>query len=169
MVGHCPRCNAWMQQAPHTYLGVEAYWCTNCRHCIVRYQVTGLEGIDDVDPDTHWWHQQPIEELHLSVRACIRLQAAGIQTVGELVKFTEQQLLRIDGFGERSLDNVICGLHDEASLALAQHGQEKEDYWIRQGRFIAEGERLCDALIAFAPRLEQFAQTLISNKKEKDQ
>jgi len=47
-----------------------------------------------------------IDELELSVRSHNCLKAAGIQTVGELVSKTEQELLNYRNFGQKSLNEL---------------------------------------------------------------
>ena len=64
------------------------------------------------------WTRLPIEDLDLSERppqpACKRAQ---VNTVGELVQKTEDDLLAITNFGQKSLDEVLLKL-DERGLAL---------------------------------------------------
>ena len=60
----------------------------------------------------------PIEELELSVRAGNCLDSVKIRTVGELVKMTESDLLKIRSFGKTSLREVQRKLSDLGGLAL---------------------------------------------------
>ena len=60
----------------------------------------------------------PIEELELSVRASNCLDSVKIQTVGELVKMTEADLLKIRSFGKTSLREVKRKLADIGGLSL---------------------------------------------------
>lgn len=50
--------------------------------------------------------QTPVEELELSVRAFNCLRAANIKTVGDLVRYREQDLLKFRNFGRKSLAEV---------------------------------------------------------------
>jgi DNA-directed RNA polymerase subunit alpha len=59
----------------------------------------------------------PIEDLDLSERPRNCLKRAQINTVGELVQKTEDDLLAITNFGQKSLDEVLQKL-DERGLAL---------------------------------------------------
>jgi DNA-directed RNA polymerase subunit alpha len=59
----------------------------------------------------------PIEDLDLSERPRNCLKRAQINTVGELVTKTEDDLLAITNFGEKSLDEVLQKL-DERGLSL---------------------------------------------------
>ena len=60
----------------------------------------------------------PIEELELSVRAGNCLDSVKIRTVGELVKMTESDLLKIRSFGKTSLREVQRKLTDLGGLSL---------------------------------------------------
>jgi len=60
----------------------------------------------------------PIEALDLSERPRNCLRRAQIQTVGELVLKTEEDLLNITNFGQKSLEEVTAKL-DELGLSLA--------------------------------------------------
>src|ERR1700694_2483029 len=59
----------------------------------------------------------PIEDLDLSQRPRNCLKRAQVNTVGELVTKTEDDLLAITNFGQKSLDEVLQKL-DERGLAL---------------------------------------------------
>lgn len=59
----------------------------------------------------------PIEELDLSERPRNCLKRAQINTIGELIQKTEDDLLAITNFGQKSLDEVIQKL-DERGLSL---------------------------------------------------
>jgi len=59
----------------------------------------------------------PIEELDLSERPRNCLKRAQVNTVGELVQKSEDDLLAITNFGQKSLDEVLVKL-DERGLSL---------------------------------------------------
>ena len=61
---------------------------------------------------------QPIEDLDLSERPRNCLKRAQINTIGELIQRTHEELLGITNFGQKSLDEVIARL-DERGLSLA--------------------------------------------------
>ena len=65
----------------------------------------------------------PIEALDLSERPRNCLRRAQIQTVGELVLKTEDELLNITNFGQKSLEEVAAKL-DELGLSLHAAGDE---------------------------------------------
>jgi DNA-directed RNA polymerase subunit alpha len=70
---------------------------------------TTTSGSPDLD--------QPIEDLDLSERPRNCLKRAQVNTVGELVLKSEDDLLAITNFGQKSLDEVLQKL-DERGLAL---------------------------------------------------
>jgi DNA-directed RNA polymerase subunit alpha len=78
----------------------------------------GLE-LGDALPDHHGStdFDLPIEDLDLSERPRNCLKRAQINTVGELVTKTEEDLLNITNFGQKSLDEVKQKL-DERGLSL---------------------------------------------------
>jgi DNA-directed RNA polymerase subunit alpha len=61
----------------------------------------------------------PIEELNLSVRSYNCLKREGVNTVGELVQRSEQELTDIRNFGQKSIDEVKAKL-DELGLGLRE-------------------------------------------------
>ena len=63
----------------------------------------------------------PIEDMDLSVRSYNCLKREGVQTVGDLVQKTEQDLLDIRNFGQKSIDEVRAKL-EEMGLSLADYG-----------------------------------------------
>jgi DNA-directed RNA polymerase subunit alpha len=66
----------------------------------------------------------PIEALDLSERPRNCLRRAQIQTVGELVTQTPDELLNITNFGQKSLDEVTAKL-DELGLSLRTADDEE--------------------------------------------
>lgn len=48
----------------------------------------------------------PVEDLELSVRTANCLQNLGVRTVGELIMFTEEELLKTKNFGRKSLKEI---------------------------------------------------------------
>jgi DNA-directed RNA polymerase subunit alpha len=63
----------------------------------------------------------PIEDMDFSVRSYNCLKREGVETVGELVQKTEQDLLDIRNFGQKSIEEVKQKLHD-MGLSLADYG-----------------------------------------------
>ncbi len=68
----------------------------------------------------------PLEELDLTVRALNCLKKSDVDTIGDLVEHTEQDLLGIRNFGESSLEAVVEKLA-RFDLTLAQPEDEAED------------------------------------------
>jgi DNA-directed RNA polymerase subunit alpha len=60
-----------------------------------------------------------IEELNLSVRSYNCLKREGINTVGDLVQRSEQELMDIRNFGQKSIDEVKAKL-EELALSLRE-------------------------------------------------
>ena len=78
-------------------------------------EVTGVSsGSPDLD--------LPIEDLDLSERPRNCLKRAQVNTVGELCERSEDDLLAITNFGQKSLDEVIQKL-DERGLSLRRKGE----------------------------------------------
>lgn len=71
------------------------------------YEETAVETIEDEEPTT----TITIEELELSVRAYNCLKRASINTMSELLKKSENDLLNIKNFGKKSSDEVVERLH----------------------------------------------------------
>jgi DNA-directed RNA polymerase subunit alpha len=63
----------------------------------------------------------PIEDMDLSVRSYNCLKREGVSTVGELVQKTEQDLLDIRNFGQKSIEEVKQKLA-EMGLSLSDYG-----------------------------------------------
>ena len=76
---------------------------------VVKAEASGQEHLD-----------LPIEALDLSERPRNCLRRAQIQTVGELVEKTEEDLLNITNFGQKSLEEVVAKL-DELGFSLRSH------------------------------------------------
>jgi DNA-directed RNA polymerase subunit alpha len=62
----------------------------------------------------------PIEALDLSERPRNCLRRAQVQTVGELIEKTEEDLLNITNFGQKSLEEVVAKL-DELGFSLKNY------------------------------------------------
>jgi len=73
------------------------------------------EGDGEVSDD----HRLPIEDLNLSVRSYNCLKREGVNTVGDLIQRSEQELTDIRNFGQKSIDEVKSKL-DELGLSLRE-------------------------------------------------
>ena len=86
----------------------------------VQYFEVGEEIVDaapteaggEVDNEMQLKFNMSIHELELSVRSNNCLEAAKIETVGQLVNFSEADLLKIRSFGKTSLREVKRKLAD---------------------------------------------------------
>jgi DNA-directed RNA polymerase subunit alpha len=73
------------------------------------------EGDGEVSDD----HRLPIEDLNLSVRSYNCLKRESVNTVGDLVQRSEQELTDIRNFGQKSIDEVKSKL-EELGLSLRE-------------------------------------------------
>lgn len=64
--------------------------------------------------------QIPIEELNLSVRAYNCLKRAQINTVADLLEYSQDDLLEIKNFGQKSAEEVIEALQDRLGITLGE-------------------------------------------------
>ncbi len=87
-----------------------------------QQRLLGIELEPVVDEELQRKLAMPIEELGLTARAENCLRAAKIKTVGELTKWSPEQLMSLQNFGEKSLVDIVDKLA-EIGLFLA----EKED------------------------------------------
>jgi carbon monoxide dehydrogenase subunit G len=91
----------------------------------------------------------PIDVLNLSTRAWSNLRRDGVQTLGDLTRRTEQQLLAIDGVGPASLTDIRSKLADRG-LALADAPAQDAG----PGRHAADREELADVTPLHSARHE---------------
>lgn len=107
-----------------------------CINPFVQYSEIGEETVadevieevgerEDIDEELMAKLNTPTSELELSVRANNCLESAKIDTVGQLAKMTEPELLKIRSFGKTSLREVKRKLADMGlSLGMAGIGEE---------------------------------------------
>jgi carbon monoxide dehydrogenase subunit G len=93
----------------------------------------------------------PIDVLNLSTRAWSNLRRDGVQTLGDLTRRTEQQLLAIDGVGPASLTDIRTKLADRG-LALADAPAAQDS--ALGGRHAADREELAGVTPLHAARHE---------------
>ena len=79
-------------------------------------EATKSDRPESQDPSS----QIPIEELQLSVRAYNCLKRAQINTVADLLEFTQEDLLEIKNFGAKSAEEVIEALQRRLGITLPQ-------------------------------------------------
>jgi DNA-directed RNA polymerase subunit alpha len=75
---------------------------------------TATEAVPAEAPLAHGMENFPIEELELGVRSYNCLKRVGIETIGDLVMKTENELAAIPNFGKKSIEEV--------KETLATHG-----------------------------------------------
>ena len=75
------------------------------------------------DDDVRQKLELPIAHMDLSVRASNCLEAEGIETIGELVKFAQEDLMTFKNFGRTSLKEITRKL-DEMNLSLGMDVDE---------------------------------------------
>jgi DNA-directed RNA polymerase subunit alpha len=69
-----------------------------------------------------------LEVLGIAGQACNVLRASGILTIGDLLGFTEQQLLKTPGLGRKSVKQI--------KERLKQSGIELQSVFIRKGALL---------------------------------
>ncbi len=80
-----------------------------------------LEAItDEYQEDEDPTSQIPIEELQLSVRAYNCLKRAQINSVADLLDYSQEDLLEIKNFGQKSAEEVIDALQKRLGITLSQ-------------------------------------------------
>ncbi|HEY9672562.1 MAG TPA: DNA-directed RNA polymerase subunit alpha [Waterburya sp.] len=85
-----------------------------------------LESIKDEYPDDEDPTSQiPIEELQLSVRAYNCLKRAQINSVADLLDYSQEDLLEIKNFGQKSAEEVIEALQRRLGITLPQEKAAK--------------------------------------------
>ena len=85
----------------------------------IEAEESATAGHDGVGEEGSRWLDTPIEDVDFSVRTFNCLKKEAVNTLGELIKHTEADLLGIRNFGKRSLDEVIEKLA-QFDLTLAE-------------------------------------------------
>lgn len=80
--------------------------------------LTAVEGEDQESVENLDVYSKKIDELELSVRSLNCLKRAKIETIGDLMSKTEDELLKIKNFGQKSLDEVKKKLKEKFGLEL---------------------------------------------------
>lgn len=75
---------------------------------------------DDLSSEDHPESQIPIEELQLSVRAYNCLKRAQINSVADLLDYSQEDLLEIKNFGAKSAEEVVEALQQRLGITLPQ-------------------------------------------------
>lgn len=85
-----------------------------------------MEKEDDEGDDPT--NQIPIEELQLSVRAYNCLKRAQINSVADLLDYTQEDLLEIKNFGQKSAEEVVEALQQRLGITLPQEKSSKNNH-----------------------------------------
>jgi len=80
---------------------------------------------EDVEAGVDPASQIPIEELQLSVRAYNCLKRAQVNSVADLLDYTQEDLLEIKNFGQKSAEEVIEALQRRLGITLPHEKQAK--------------------------------------------
>ena len=88
--------------------------------------ITPAVSVEEVEEEDSNVPSMTIEELELSVRAYNCLKRASINSMAELLKKSEHDLLNIKNFGKKSSDEVIERLH-HFGLDLAPNPEVEEE------------------------------------------
>lgn len=87
----------------------------------ITFEPTDKEDDETDDPT----NQIPIEELQLSVRAYNCLKRAQINSVSDLLDYSQEDLLEIKNFGQKSAEEVVEALQQRLGITLPQEKSSK--------------------------------------------
>lgn len=87
----------------------------------ITFEPTDEEDGDEENPA----NQIPIEELQLSVRAYNCLKRAQINSVADLLDYSQEDLLEIKNFGQKSAEEVVEALQQRLGITLPQEKSSK--------------------------------------------
>lgn len=87
----------------------------------ISFELTKDDFVDDEDPT----NQIPIEELQLSVRAYNCLKRAQINSVADLLEYSQEDLLEIKNFGQKSAEEVVEALQQRLGITLPHEKSSK--------------------------------------------
>lgn len=87
----------------------------------ITFEPSGDDDIDEENPA----NQIPIEELQLSVRAYNCLKRAQINSVADLLDYSQEDLLEIKNFGQKSAEEVVEALQQRLGITLPQEKSSK--------------------------------------------
>jgi DNA-directed RNA polymerase subunit alpha len=93
------------------------------------------EPLEQVDTELMEKLNMPITELELSVRSSNCLKEANIKTIGELVKRSEQDLLKYRNFGKKSLaeiQGILKGMGLSLGMGVAQTAKKEKEVEVKK-------------------------------------
>ena len=65
-------------------------------------------GTTEIAPSQAKFLSQTVDEVDLSVRASNCLKNINVKYLGELIQFSPAELMRVQNFGRKSLDEIIA-------------------------------------------------------------
>lgn len=89
----------------------------------VTFEAAEKDFPEDEDPA----NQIPIEELQLSVRAYNCLKRAQINSVSDLLDYSQEDLLEIKNFGQKSAEEVVEALQQRLGITLPKEKSGKNN------------------------------------------
>ena len=90
----------------------------------ITFEPTQKDEEEGDDPT----NQIPIEELQLSVRAYNCLKRAQINSVADLLDYSQEDLLEIKNFGQKSAEEVVEALQQRLGITLPQEKSSKSSH-----------------------------------------
>ena len=88
--------------------------------------ITPDPGLPDENEQLRKFLETPVEELELSVRSSNCLKNANIRTIGDLIKKTEEEIVKTRNFGRKSLQEIQEKLKEWGlSLGMKDYSQIK--------------------------------------------
>jgi DNA-directed RNA polymerase subunit alpha len=87
----------------------------------ITFELTRDKDEEPIDPA----NQIPIEELQLSVRAYNCLKRAQINSVSDLLDYSQEDLLEIKNFGQKSAEEVVEALQIRLGITLPQSKSDR--------------------------------------------
>lgn len=92
---------------PYVRIGAKIFYkITDLEKFIESRTVHGGKEKNEDIPEANTIMLRPIEDLELTVRSTNCLKGENIHYIGDLVQCSEQELLRIPNFGEKSLNEI---------------------------------------------------------------
>nr|YP_010850686.1 RNA polymerase a-subunit [Lophurella hookeriana]WGH13344.1 RNA polymerase a-subunit [Lophurella hookeriana] len=102
--------------SPQEAISQGAHTLTSLFHPLTNISFTSKTEIDDTKEKQI--HQILIEELQLSVRAYNCLKRAQIHSIADLLDYSQEELLEIKNFGQKSAEEVIEALNEKLNINL---------------------------------------------------
>ena len=97
-----------------SYPRLDMFWGKMLPSCVEPHPDHTTDAVIDIEP----YVNVVIEELQLSVRPYNCLKKAQINTVGDLLQYTPEQLLELKNFGKKSAEEVFLAIKDKFGIIL---------------------------------------------------